>query len=82
MPCAAGDGERMTLGGEGQIVSGLVVQVNRDSVVVDIGGTTADGYCSDSTRMYCVGAPPEDFRAYFEVLHRARDLLARERAQP
>jgi small subunit ribosomal protein S1 len=28
----------VTLGGEGQIVSGIVVQVNRDSVVVDIGG--------------------------------------------
>ncbi|HEV8248112.1 MAG TPA: hypothetical protein VGP93_20195, partial [Polyangiaceae bacterium] len=27
-----------SLGGEGQIVSGIVVQVNRDSVVVDIGG--------------------------------------------
>ncbi len=26
------------MGGEGEIVSGLVVQVNRDSVVVDIGG--------------------------------------------
>jgi small subunit ribosomal protein S1 len=26
------------LGGEGQIVSGIVVQVNRDSVVIDIGG--------------------------------------------
>ena len=26
------------LGGEGEIVSGTVIQVNRDSVIVDIGG--------------------------------------------
>src|SRR5688500_8159169 len=31
-------GKNVDLGGEGQIVSGLVVQVNRDTVVVDIGG--------------------------------------------
>jgi small subunit ribosomal protein S1 len=31
-------GKNGDLGGEGQIVSGLVVQVNRDTVVVDIGG--------------------------------------------
>src|SRR5687768_17872685 len=27
-----------SLGGEGQIVSGIIIKVNRDSVVVDIGG--------------------------------------------
>src|SRR6187399_548012 len=35
---AATSGPSAALGGEGQIVSGVVVQVNRDSVVVDIGG--------------------------------------------
>ena len=34
-------------GGEGQIVSGLIVQVNRDSVVVDIGGKS-EGVISKS----------------------------------
>lgn len=43
-----------------------------DPVVVDIGGTTAAGYCSDSTRTYCVGDPPEDLLAYYEVLQRAQ----------
>src|SRR3954463_11106913 len=35
------------MGGEGEIVSGLVVQVNRDSVVVDIGGKS-EGVISKS----------------------------------
>jgi Xaa-Pro aminopeptidase len=39
-----------------------------DPVVVDIGGSTGAGYCSDSTRMYVVGQPPEEFLAYYEVL--------------
>lgn len=43
-----------------------------DPVVVDIGGTTALGYCSDSTRTYVVGEPPEDFLAHHEVLRRAQ----------
>ncbi|MBI3688175.1 MAG: aminopeptidase P family protein [Actinobacteria bacterium] len=30
-----------------------------DPVVVDIGGTTAEGYCSDSTRTYVVGGTPD-----------------------
>src|SRR5262249_52475777 len=30
-----------------------------DPVVVDIGGTTAEGYCSDSTRTYVVGGDPD-----------------------
>ena len=41
-------------------------------MVVDIGGTTADGYCSDSTRTYAVGEPPADFRELYEVLLRAQ----------
>ncbi|MDI5966126.1 Xaa-Pro peptidase family protein [Streptomyces sp. SL13] len=43
-----------------------------DAVVVDIGGTTADGYCSDSTRTYAVGEPHADFRDLYEVLRRAQ----------
>ena len=43
-----------------------------DVVVVDIGGTTHDGYCSDETRTYSVGEPPEEFRRYYEVLERAQ----------
>ncbi|WP_443740937.1 M24 family metallopeptidase [Streptomyces humicola] len=43
-----------------------------DPVVVDIGGTTEDGYCSDSTRTYAVGEPGPDFRELYEVLQRAQ----------
>jgi Xaa-Pro aminopeptidase len=43
-----------------------------DPVVVDIGGTTADGYCSDETRTYAVGEPPADFLAYYHVLAHAQ----------
>jgi Xaa-Pro aminopeptidase len=39
-----------------------------DVVVVDIGGTTDEGYCSDCTRMYVLGEPPADFTQYFAVL--------------
>ncbi|MFJ9243607.1 M24 family metallopeptidase [Streptomyces sp. NPDC101776] len=46
-----------------------------DPVVVDIGGTTLDGYCSDSTRVYAVGEPPAEFRRLHEV------LLTAQRAQ-
>src|SRR5262245_17498230 len=35
---AATEGGEFEIGGEGQIVKGLIVQVNKDSVVVDIGG--------------------------------------------
>jgi Xaa-Pro aminopeptidase len=43
-----------------------------EPVVVDIGGTTAEGYCSDSTRNYCVGEPPSEYAEYFSVLLRAQ----------
>lgn len=46
-----------------------------DPVVVDIGGTTADGYCSDSTRTYAVGVPAPDFTHLYAV------LLTAQRAQ-
>lgn len=39
-----------------------------EPVVVDIGGTTAEGYCSDSTRNFCVGVPPAEYAEYFGVL--------------
>lgn len=43
-----------------------------DPVVVDIGGTTPAGYCSDCTRMYVVGEPSADFVASYEVLRHAQ----------
>lgn len=43
-----------------------------EPVVVDIGGTTDAGYCSDETRTYSVGEPPAEFRAYYDVLHQAQ----------
>ena len=43
-----------------------------EPVVVDIGGTTADGYCSDSTRRYVLGKPPAEFAAYYPVLQAAQ----------
>ena len=52
-----------------------------DVGVVDIGGTTAEGYCSDSTRTYTLGEPPAEFRDYFAVLHQAH-VAACEQARP
>lgn len=43
-----------------------------DAVVVDIGGTTPAGYCSDETRTYVIGHPPEGFAAAYGVLRRAQ----------
>ncbi|HEX3829678.1 MAG TPA: Xaa-Pro peptidase family protein [Sporichthyaceae bacterium] len=52
-------------------VSDRVVEPG-DVVVVDIGGTTEAGYCSDSTRTYAVGEPDPDFRRYYAVLLEAQ----------
>ena len=52
-----------------------------DPVVVYIGGTTPEGYCSDCTRMYTLGAPPAEFTDYFAVLHQAQ-LAACAHARP
>ncbi|GAA1908116.1 M24 family metallopeptidase [Streptantibioticus ferralitis] len=52
-------------------VSDRVIRTG-DPVVVDIGGTTADGYCSDSTRTYAVGEPHPEFRELYAVLQRAQ----------
>jgi Xaa-Pro aminopeptidase len=44
-----------------------------DPVVVDIGGTMADGYCSDCTRVYVAGGQaPSDFSDYYAVLLEAQ----------
>jgi Xaa-Pro aminopeptidase len=53
-------------------VSDRVVEVG-DVVVVDIGGTTEAGYCSDSTRTYAVGEPDPEFRRYYAVLLEAQE---------
>jgi Xaa-Pro aminopeptidase len=47
--------------------SDRVIQLG-DPVVVDIGGTTEAGYCSDETRTYALGEAQDDFLAYYEVL--------------
>ena len=53
-------------------VSDRVIEAG-DTVVVDIGGTTAAGYCSDSTRTYAVGGdPPREFLDLYEVLLQAQ----------
>ncbi|MEU6036712.1 Xaa-Pro peptidase family protein [Actinomadura sp. NPDC047616] len=43
-----------------------------EPVVVDIGGAMPSGYCSDSTRNYCIGTPPEEYLAYYRVLQEAQ----------
>ncbi len=43
-----------------------------DVVVVDIGGTTSVGYCSDSTRTYALGEPDPSFLADYAVLVEAQ----------
>lgn len=43
-----------------------------DVVVVDIGGTTPEGYCSDSTRTYAVGEPAAAFVAEYQILKQAQ----------
>jgi Xaa-Pro aminopeptidase len=48
-----------------------------DPVVVDIGGTTAEGYCSDSTRTYVLGEAPAEFAAYYAVLAEAQEAAVR-----
>jgi Xaa-Pro aminopeptidase len=52
-------------------VSDRVIETG-DVVVVDIGGTMPDGYCSDCTRTYAVGPPPGGFAARYAVLQEAQ----------
>jgi Xaa-Pro aminopeptidase len=61
-------------------VSDRVIEAG-DPVVVDIGGTMPSGYCSDSTRMYCVGAPTAEYLEHYEVLKQAQ-VAAVEFARP
>ena len=43
-----------------------------DALVCDFGGTL-DGYCSDITRTFFVGTPPDDFVALYAVLQEAQE---------
>ncbi len=52
-------------------VSDRVIQMG-DAVVVDIGGTMPDGYCSDSTRTYHMGVPTSEYARRYEILHEAQ----------
>ena len=52
-------------------LSDRVIQ-SGETVVVDIGGTMPDGYCSDCTRMYAVGQPPAEVVAEIEALRMAQ----------
>lgn len=53
-------------------VSDRVVEVG-DSAVIDIGGSTLKGYCSDCTRTYVVGAEPNPAVVeYYDVLLQAQ----------
>jgi len=52
--------------------SGRVIEAG-DPVVVDIGGTMPDGYCSDCTRTYVAGGEPDpEFSKYYAVLLEAQ----------
>ena len=52
-------------------VSDRVLQPN-EPIVVDIGGTMPDGYCSDSTRVYALGDVGAEYREYYETLYEAQ----------
>ena len=52
-----------------------------DPVVVDVGGTTESGYCSDETRTYGVGEPPAKFVMAYRALLEAQ-VAACEHARP
>jgi len=45
-----------------------------DVLVIDIGGTTPSGYCSDSTRTYVVKNCPPGFQEKYEILKQAQEL--------
>jgi Xaa-Pro aminopeptidase len=44
-----------------------------DPVVVDIGGTTPEGYCSDETRTYVVGEPDHEVVMFYGILQAAQE---------
>ncbi len=43
-------------------------------VVIDIGGTSHEGYCSDCTRMYAMSGVSDQFIASYEILKTAQNL--------
>lgn len=60
---------------------------NGDVLVIDIGGTTPNGYCSDSTRTYIVGESSQEFIQMYQILQQsqisainnvAKDISAKE----
>ena len=51
-----------------------------DIVVIDFGGVY-EGYCSDITRVACVGRASDDARAVYEIVYEAH-MRARETAKP
>jgi Xaa-Pro aminopeptidase len=57
-------------------VSDRVIQMG-DAIVVDIGGTMPDGYCSDSTRTYHMGTPTAEYAKRYEILHEAQQTATR-----
>ena len=54
-------------------VSDRILQAG-DAVVVDLGGTMPDGYCSDSTRTYAISHVSDEFKQRYQVLHDAQQL--------
>jgi Xaa-Pro aminopeptidase len=61
-------------------LSDRVIQ-SGEPVVVDIGGTTPSGYCSDCTRMYVCGQPTSEYLEHYQVLLAAQEA-ARMHARP
>jgi Xaa-Pro aminopeptidase len=62
-------------------VSDRTIEVG-DPIVVDIGGTTPAGYCSDSTRNYLAGGtPPDGYAEAYAALETAQ-AAQREHARP
>lgn len=51
--------------------SGRALQAG-DAIVVDIGGTTSQGYCSDETRTYALGDPGVEYLAAYAALQQAQ----------
>lgn len=47
--------------------------VRGEVLLIDIGGTTPSGYCSDCTRMYCVGRINPEFNDKYEILRQAQE---------
>ncbi|MFM1964327.1 MAG: hypothetical protein RL134_52 [Actinomycetota bacterium] len=52
-------------------VSDRILEVG-DAIVVDIGGTMPDGYCSDETRTYALGEPGDAYLESYAVLQQAQ----------